>query len=59
MNHINVFIDAYNAGVTVFDAGHFHTEDIFCDHLADKLKERFPELTVLKAPSDKDVLSYA
>ena len=22
-------------------------------------KERFPELTVLKAPSDKDVLSYA
>ena len=55
----DVFIDAYNAGVTVFDAGHFHTEDIFCDHLADKLKERFPELTVLKAPSDKDVLSYA
>lgn len=54
----DVFIDAYNAGLTVFDAGHFHTEDIFCDYMAEKLKERFPELTVIKAPGDRDILSY-
>ena len=54
----DVFIDAYNAGLTVFDAGHFHTEDIFVDYMADKLKERFPELNVLRAPSDRDILSY-
>ena len=55
----DIFIDAYNAGLTVFDAGHFHTEDIFTDFMAQKLSERFPELTVLKAPSDRDILSYA
>ncbi|WP_028510453.1 Nif3-like dinuclear metal center hexameric protein [Ruminococcus sp. NK3A76] len=55
----DVFIDAYNAGLTVFDAGHFHTEDLFTDFMAQKLSEKFPELTVLKAPSDRDVLSYA
>ena len=55
----DIFIDAYNAGLTVFDAGHFHTEDIFVDFMAGKLSERFPELNVLRAPSDRDILSYA
>lgn len=55
----DVFIDAYNAGLTVFDAGHFHTEDIFVDFMAQKLSEHFPELNVLRAPSDRDILSYA
>ena len=54
----DVFIDACNAGVTVFDAGHFHTEDIFVDYIAHKIGERFPALTVLRSPSDRDILSY-
>lgn len=54
----DVFIDAYNSGLTVFDAGHFHTEDMFANFIAEKISERFPALTVLKAPSDRDVLSY-
>lgn len=54
----DVFIDAYNAGLTVFDAGHFHTEDIFVDFMAGRIEERFKELTVMRAPSDRDILTY-
>ena len=54
----DVFIDAYNAGLTVFDAGHFNTEDIFVDYMVSRLSRRFEGLSVMRAPSDKDILSY-
>ena len=54
----SVFIDAFNAGVTVIDAGHFHTEDIFCDYVRELLEKKFPDLVVQTAPSDKDIVSY-
>lgn len=54
----NVFVDAYNAGVTVIDAGHYHTEVIFCEYMQKMLSSAFPELDVITAPSERDILSY-
>ena len=54
----DVFIDAHNTGITVFDAGHFHTENIFCEYMKKALSEKFPSLTVETAESGKDILSY-
>jgi dinuclear metal center YbgI/SA1388 family protein len=34
---------ASNYGLTLIDAGHFHTENIFCDYLTEKLEEKFIE----------------
>ncbi|MFA5658492.1 MAG: Nif3-like dinuclear metal center hexameric protein, partial [Oscillospiraceae bacterium] len=52
------FIDAQNYGISIFDAGHFHTENIFVDFLAREIKKGFPEITVLKAESSRDPVSY-
>lgn len=54
----NVFVDAFNAGVTVIDAGHYHTEVIFCEYMQRSLREAFPGLSVSIAPSERDILSY-
>lgn len=39
------FIDAANAGISVFDAGHFDTENIIVKPLAQKLSAKFPQVT--------------
>lgn len=54
----SVFIDAHNAGITVFDAGHFHTENIFCDFLAAMLSEKFSDISCAVAESGRDILTY-
>lgn len=54
----DVFIDANNNGICIFDAGHFHTENIFYDYLYDRLTEKFPSLSISEAVSNKDILSY-
>ena len=54
----DVFIDAFNAGVTVYDAGHFHTENIFAKYMSSRLKEAFPEADTNVAFTNKDVLNY-
>lgn len=54
----NIFIDAHNSGFTVFDAGHFHTEEIFCGFMRDALAAEFPGLRAEIAPSERDVLVY-
>lgn len=54
----NVFIDAYNAGVMVIDAGHYHTEVIFCEYMKNVLSEKFPDVHFDVAPSEHDILSY-
>lgn len=40
------WIDAYNAGITVIDAGHFPTENIFCEHIKNVMQKAFPSLKV-------------
>ena len=49
----NIFIDAAAAGVTVMDAGHYHTEAIFCEYMNSTLSGQFPGLSVEIAPSEK------
>lgn len=43
----NVFIDAEHLGVTVFDAGHFETEDVVTEPLKALLEKHFPSLRVI------------
>ncbi|MCL1881376.1 MAG: Nif3-like dinuclear metal center hexameric protein [Oscillospiraceae bacterium] len=51
-----VFAD--NVGLTLVDAGHFHTENIFCDDMVIKLQKAFPELSVAKAENSVDLCDY-
>lgn len=37
----NVFLDALNAGISLFDAGHYHTENVVVEPLCDILKDKF------------------
>lgn len=48
------FIDAKNAGLTVIDAGHYHTEVIVCEPLLEKLRARFPEAAFYVSPALAD-----
>lgn len=43
----NVFIDAERLGITVFDAGHFNTEDVVTEPLKNLLAEHFSALRVI------------
>lgn len=51
------FVEAANRGITVIDAGHFHTENIICGQLAVMLEQRF-DATVYIAESSVDPVSY-
>ena len=52
------FLDAEGMGVNLIDAGHFPTEDPVCARLVSYLTERFPELTVFKSASHREVIQY-
>ena len=43
-------------GISVIDAGHFCTENIFCDFMVKALKERFPEIDAVTAESNYDIV---
>ena len=43
----NYFIDALGQGINLIDAGHYPTENPIVEKLADKLRQRFPELEIL------------
>ena len=51
-------MDANNQGICIFDAGHFHTENIFYDYIIEKLIAKFPELDISIAKENKDLISY-
>lgn len=40
----DVFISARNVGLSLFDCGHFHTENICVNYLANKLREALPTI---------------
>ena len=52
----DVFIDGENMGVSVIDAGHFYTENIFCEFIANELKNKFSGLRVEIAVSNRDIV---
>lgn len=49
----NVFIDAINLGVSVFDAGHFSSENIIVTPLANQLKSEYNDLELLEFNNKK------
>ena len=50
---------AADYGLTLIEAGHFHTEDIFCEDLAERLKARFKEIEIMKSKNSIDVYEYS
>ena len=44
-------IDAVDQGIAVIDAGHYGLEHIFVDHMAQYLRQQFPELEIKKTGS--------
>lgn len=52
------FIDAPGKELVLFDCGHFHTERIFGQLMADMLSEAFPNLEICAAESCADPAEY-
>jgi len=42
----------------VIDAGHFNTERIIADRLAQLIKENFPEVEVIKSNMEEDPFNF-
>ena len=54
----NQFWDAYDLGMNLIDAGHFHTENPVVAVLAEKLAAAFPEIDVKISESHIDCMKY-
>lgn len=52
------FLDAAGKGLNLIDAGHYPTEDVVCGKVIEFMRERFPELTIIKSTSHKEVIHY-
>ena len=51
-------IFAADYGLTLIEAGHFHTEDIFCEELVNRLKSHFKDISIEKSTNSVDVCDY-
>ncbi len=49
----NVFIDAGETGISLYDAGHFNTEDTVIEPLCRKISEAFPDTAVFSCHFSK------
>lgn len=54
----DVWIDAINRHIALFDCGHFHTENIVLPELRRVLEERFPQLDIEIAERSTDPCKY-
>ncbi|MDD6199904.1 MAG: Nif3-like dinuclear metal center hexameric protein [Firmicutes bacterium] len=54
----NQFRDAYDGGLNLIDAGHFHTERPVCACLAAKIAEKFPEVQVKLSENHGDPMKF-
>ena len=54
----DVWIDANNHNIAVFDCGHFHTENIVLTELRRVLEEKFPQLDIEISESSVDPCEY-
>ena len=54
----NQFRTAFELGVTLIDAGHFHTENPTMPILAEKLRQTFPEVEVIYSENHHDVMRF-
>ena len=54
----NQFWEAKELGMTIIDAGHFHTENPICAVLAEKLQAAFPEIKVILSQNHRDCADF-
>lgn len=54
----NRFWDARDLGLTLIDAGHFHTENPVCKVLTEKLRAAFPDVTVRLSEMHRDHMKF-
>lgn len=54
----NEFWDAYEQGLNLIDAGHFHTENPVVTVLAEKIAAQFPEIEVIISHSHADCMKF-
>lgn len=54
----NHFRDAYDLGLTLIDAGHFHTENPIVAVVAAKLQAAFPEIRVVISEKHEDHMNF-
>ena len=54
----NQFWDARDLGMTIIDAGHFHTENPVVKVLADKIAAAFPEIRVIVSKTHSDCMKF-
>ncbi|MBR3705147.1 MAG: Nif3-like dinuclear metal center hexameric protein [Oscillospiraceae bacterium] len=54
----NQFLDAKALGLNLIDAGHFPTEDPVCEAFLRYLADRFPQLTIQKSHSHREIIQY-
>ena len=54
----NQFHDAKELGLSIIDAGHFHTENPVCAVLAGKLQAAFPEIAVILSKKHQDAMKF-
>jgi dinuclear metal center YbgI/SA1388 family protein len=54
----DVWIAAENMGITLFDCGHFHTENIVLEELRYVLEKKFPQIDIIIAESSSDPTDY-
>ncbi len=54
----SAFVHAKNMGITLIDAGHFHTENTICVALKKQLDNKFKEIETIILDSSKDLCSY-
>ena len=53
----DVFLEAKALGINLLDAGHFATEDVVTQPLADKLQAAFAQVSVVKSQAHKEVVA--
>ena len=54
----NQFLDAKELGLNLIDAGHYPTEDCVCPAIVEYLVKQFPDLTINKSISHREVIQY-
>lgn len=54
----NQFRNAYELGINLIDAGHFHTENPTMPVLAEKLQSAFPDVEVVFSENHRDIMKY-
>ena len=52
------WITARNAGIALYDCGHFHTEDIAIPYLISRFIKEYPQLEAVRAKADRDPVDY-